>query len=386
MIPLAFKMLVGDRAKYFGIVMGVTLASMVITQQGSIFVGLMTRTFGTITDMAQPDIWVMHPKVQFIDDTKPLPATDLYRVRGVAGVEWAYPLYKGQIRARLANGQFVNCNVLGIDDATLVGGPADMVEGRLQDLRKGEGVIVDQAGANGRLANPPTTPGGKPTPLRVGDEIELNDHRASVVGIARISRTFQSQPVVFTTYARATTFAPRERKMMSFVLVKAAPGEDVPALCARISEQTGLAAYTSSQFKSLTVSYFLRNTGIPINFGIAVALGFLVGTAITGFMFYSFTLDNLRYFGTLKAMGVSDSWLLGMILSQAGVVAALGFGLGVGLASLFGRAMSGSNLAFRMPWQLIAVSGAAVVVIAMLAAILSIRRVIALEPAVVFKG
>src|SRR5437016_13535236 len=133
---VAIKMLVGDRAKYFGIIMGLTFASLLITQQAAIFVGLMSRTYGAITDLGLPDIWVMDPKVQFIDDVKPLQDTQLYRVRGVAGVEWAVPLYKGLLKARLDNGSFQTCNVMGLDDATLIGGPPEMVEGSLADLRR----------------------------------------------------------------------------------------------------------------------------------------------------------------------------------------------------------------------------------------------------------
>src|SRR5690348_7712497 len=96
---IALKMLVGDRGKYLGIVMGLTFASLLITQQGAIFVGLMTRTFGAITDLSQPDVWVMDRKVQFIDDVKPMQDTELYRVRGVEGVAWAVPLYKGLLKA-----------------------------------------------------------------------------------------------------------------------------------------------------------------------------------------------------------------------------------------------------------------------------------------------
>ena len=103
-------------------------------------------------------------------------------------------------------------------------------------------------------------------------------------------------------------------------------------------------------------------------------------------MFFSFTLDNLRYFGTLKAMGASDGMLTAMVLVQAAIVACIGWGLGVGLASYFGMSMRGTVLAFRMPWQLPVVSACAVVVISMLSALLSMRKVIALEPAVVFKG
>src|SRR2546426_6214293 len=113
---------------------------------------MMTRTFGAITDLSLPDIWVMDPKVQFIDDIKPMQDTMVYRVRGVEGVEWAVPLYKGLLKARLDNGNFQTCNVLGIDDATMIGGPPEMVQGRLGDLRRADSVIVDEVGASGELA------------------------------------------------------------------------------------------------------------------------------------------------------------------------------------------------------------------------------------------
>jgi putative ABC transport system permease protein len=381
---IALKMLVGDRAKYLGIIMGLTFASLLITQQAAIFIGLMTRTFGAISDMSLPDVWVMDKKVQFIDDIKPLQDTQLYRVRGIEGVEWAMPLYKGLLKARLSNGAFQTCNVLGVDDTTLIGGPSQMVEGKLSDLRRAESVIVDDVGATGKLAH--VFPDGHTEPLKVGDTLELNDHRAVVVGICKVSRTFQSQPVVYTTYSRATLFAPRERKLLSFVLVKARPGENLPELCARIDRSTGLAAYSRDDFQKLTVSYFLKYTGIPINFGISVMLGFLVGTAIAGQTFYNFTLDNLRHFGTLKAMGTSNGVLLRMIMLQALVVGLIGYGLGVGAASLFGYLTRNSELAFRLPWQLLVVTAGAVMLICVLSSLLSIRKVIKLEAAIVFKG
>ena len=383
---IAIKMLVGDRAKYIGIIFGLTFASLLITQQMAIFVGLMTRTYGAVTDLGQPDVWVMDPKVQFIDDLKPLQSTELYRVRGVEGVEWAVPLYKGLLKARLSNGSFQTCNVFGLDDATLIGGPPEMLEGSLEDLRRSESVIVDENGANGKLARPSDTPGAKPEPLKVGDTLELNDHRAIVVGICRVGRTFQSQPVVYTTYSRATTYAPRERKLLTFVLVKARPGVAIADLCARIHEATGLLALDHEEFKWNTVKYFMKYTGIPINFGIAVLLGFLVGIAIAGQTFYNFTIENLKQFGALKAMGATNGVLLRMILLQALIVGLIGYGLGVGLASLFGLLSRNSELAFRLPWQILAITAAAVTFICMVSALISIRKVMKLEPAIVFKG
>ncbi|MBX7143457.1 MAG: ABC transporter permease [Oligoflexia bacterium] len=384
MIRIALKMLVGDRPKYIGMILGVMFSSFVITQQSSIFTGIMTRTFGFINDSPLPDVWVMDPKVQYIDDIKPLQDTQLLRVRGVDGVEWATPLYKGLLKARLSNGVFQNCNVIGLDDASLVGGPGNMIKGKLEDLRRADGVIVDIVGAQGRLAK--ILPDGSRQTLDIGDTLELNDRRAIVVGIASISRTFQSQPVIYTTYSRAMNFAPRERKLLSFVLVKAKPGVAISDLARNIQSQTGLKAVTAEEFKHMTVMYFLKYTGIPINFGIGVLLGFLVGTAIVGQIFHNFTLDNLRYFGALKAMGASNGTLLRMIIVQAIVVGLIGYGIGVGAASMFYHVSKKSELAFRMPAELLIVSATAVTVICVIAAIFSIRKVFKLEPAIVFKS
>lgn len=392
MYLVALKMLMGDRAKFFGIIMGLMFASLLITQQASIFVGLMTRTYGFVTDTGLPDIWVMDKTVQFIDDTKPLQDTELLRVRGVDGVRWAVPLYKGMIQARLETGQFQNCIVVGLDDATLTGGPPAMVEGRLEDLRRADGVLVDIVAARGRLARLPrdaegkVIPGARPTPLKVGDTLELNDRRAVVVGLCKVGRTFQSNPVIYTTYSRALQFAPRQRKLLSFVLVKAKEGEDLQLLSRRIEANTGLQALTGPEFSWKTVQYFLKYTGIPINFGIAVVLGFVVGTAIAGQTFYNFTLDNLRQFGALKAMGASNWRLLRMIVMQAVLVGVLGYGLGVGAASCFGLLAGSTELSFRLIWQVLAISGGAVATICVLASVLSLSKVMRLEPAIVFKG
>jgi putative ABC transport system permease protein len=385
MLTIALKMLFNDKAKYFGIILGVSLASMVITWQGSIFIGIMTRTVAMVNDMAVADIWVMDPKVQYTEDIKPLQDTELNRVRGVPGVQWAMPLFKGTVRVRLADGTFQNCNLLGLDDATLTGGPPAMVEGRMEDLRRADAVVLDAVGARARLArrNPD---GSILRPVQIGDELEINDRRGVIVGFGRNSRAWNNLPTIYTTYSRAVLFAPSERKQLTFVLAKAEPGQDLQELCDRITRDTGLAAYTASQFRWLTVGYFLKYTGIPINFGIAVGLGFLIGTLITGFMFFSFTIDNLRYFGTFKAMGVSDGTLLRMVMLQALVIAVIGFGLGAGMAMLMGSGAANTQLAFKTTWQLLFVSGAAVVIISMLAAMLSIWKVMRLEPAVVFKG
>ena len=179
--------------------------------------------------------------------------------------------------------------------------------------------------------------------------MELNDHRAYVVGICEVSRTFQSQPVIYTIYDRATTFVPYQRKLLSFIGANANPQFTVKEVCDRIKAQTNLAAYSQRGLKLLTVIYYAKYTGILLNFGIAIILGFIIGVAIAGQTFYNFTLDNLPYFGVFKAMGADNRMLTKMILLQALLVSAIGWGIGIGAAALVGYGLHNTELSFSLP-------------------------------------
>lgn len=385
MLLYAIKMLIGDRIKYISIVVGLSFASFIISQQSAILVGIMKRTFGFVTDTSQANIWVTDPTVQYIEDIKPLKDTDLNRVRSVEGVDWAVPIYKDTIQSRLRNGTFQTCVLIGVDDATLIGAPPKMLEGNILDLRMDDAVIVDRVGSQTKLASPPRTGEGR-IPLRVGDTMELNDHRAYVVGICEVSRTFQSQPVVYTTYDRATTFVPAQRKLLSFIIAQAKPGLDPAEVCRKIHAQTGLAASTAPDFKLLTLKYYTKYTGIVVNFGVAIIMGFIIGTAIAGQTLYNFTVDHLPYFGVFKAMGADNALLVKMILLQSLLVSAIGWGLGIGAASLFYFLAGRTELSFSMPLYLYLLSCTSILCISILAAFFSMRRVIKLDPAIVFKS
>lgn len=377
---IAWKMLTGDRAKYLGIIFGITFAALLMAQQSSIFVGLMRNTTSQIRDVQGFDIWVMDPNVQFIDDLKPMSDNELLRVRGVEGVEWAVRFFKNLARAKLENGNYQQVILLGLDDATFVGAPQEITHGSLADLRRPDAVIMDEAGFRYLWPDEAFAP---------GKVLEMNDHRAVIVGLCKSSPTFQTFPVVYARFSQAVQFAPRERKVLSFVLVQSKPDAPWPEVTQRINEQTGLQALHRDEFFWKTINYYLQRTGIPINFGITVALGFVVGAAIAGQTFYLFTIENLKQFGSLKAMGVTNARLVGMILLQALIVSLVGYGLGVGGAVLFGIAMESLSEsvppAFFMTWHILVGVGAAVMLIAMISSLISIRRVLVLEPAIVFK-
>lgn len=395
----AIKMLFGDSAKFYGILLGLGFASLLIAQQASIFVGLMSRTFAFIGEVGHVDLWVFDPTQSYVDEPKPLRTTALERVRGVTGVEWAAPLYKGLLVATLPDGSRQVCDVIGIDDDTLAGGPVEVVAGSLADLRQPDAVMVEVGSSQQQLRFPAElAPGAVPAPgqvfrrgdpkrsVEIGDIIELNEHRARVVGLVKCSETFVAAPTLYTVYSRAITFAPPTRRVMSAVLVTAVPGTDITTLAQRIRNETGLEAMPPHDYAMRTLSYWMKETGIPINFGIAIALGFFVGVAIAGQMFYNFTLDNLRYFGAFKAMGASTWRLLSMVALQALVAGVLGLGLGLGAVSAFGLNAAGGKLAFKMLWQIPLIAAVAVLVICILASVISMWKVVRLDPADVFKG
>jgi putative ABC transport system permease protein len=379
---IALKMLTGDRSKYFGLIFGVSFATLLMSQQLSIFLGIMKRTGSQILDVRDADIWVMDNNVRYIDEVPGMPDTELLRVRGVPGVEWAVKLYKGQVRARLADGNFRTVILFGLDDASLVGAPQEMIAGQVGDLRRPDAVIVDKAGYEYLWPDEPTGH------YQLGKLFEMNDRRCVLVGVCKASAPFTTLPVVYTRFSQTTFYVPRERDTLSFVLVKAHAGLDPDDLCRRIEEQTGRMALTQDEFFWKTIRYFLSSTGIPMNFGITIFLGFFVGVAVAGQTFYLFTVENLKHFGSLKAMGLSNARIVGMILLQGVVVGAIGFALGVGMTALYFMVTNQrTQLAgLNMIWQVMAGTGAAVGVIIVLASLVSIRKVLVLEPAIVFRG
>lgn len=387
---LALRMLMGDKAKYLGIVCGVMLAALLMSHQVTIFVGLMSRTRSTFQTLDHANIIVADPATEFVEDTKPLSDTDVLRVRAVEGVEWAVGLFRQPLRVRLPEGKFRTCVVVGLDDATLIGGPSKMAIGSLDDLRKTDGVIIDRLDAIKLLSS--RSPEGKVRVPTVGDSIEVNDRRLKIVAISDNPRPFLSQPIIYTTISRAREIAPPERRQLNFILAKARAGpegetEQIGAqVRAAIAQQTGLASYTRQSFGWKTIGYFISNTGIPVNFGVTVLLGCIVGIAISGQTFYLFTLDNLKNLAALKAMGASTAQLVRMVLLQAAVVGVQGYAIGVGFTSVFFVAFIGTDLEFQVHWEVLAMTAAAIVVVIIIATAVSLRAVLRVEPGLVFRG
>ncbi|MBM3847876.1 MAG: FtsX-like permease family protein [Verrucomicrobia bacterium] len=375
---VALRMLTGDRSKYLGLIFAIAFSTFLLENQTSIFAGIMKRTGNQITDVTDADVWIMDPASKYFEETKPLKDTDLLRVRGVAGVDYAVRLFKGQPVARTPRGKFSSSVVLGLDDATLIGAPRKMVLGSWERLREPQAVVVDKAGY--LLLFP-----GEP--LELGRTLEMNDHLVRIVGISDAAASFASFPIIHARYSEAVNFLGRERSQMSFVLARPSAGVTAEELARRINTTTGLKARTTEEFRWDCIRYYLENTGIPVNFGITIGIAIIVGLVVSGQTFYLFTVENLKQFGALKAIGVTNGRLVSMILLQALTVGFVGYALGTGMAAVFFEVFS-RQVATRgiiLMWENAVGVGVLMFLVVIGASLLSIRRVLVLEPASVFR-
>lgn len=377
MLWIAIRMLTGDKTKFYGLLFGIAFSTLLITQQLTIFVNLLERGASGVYNESSSDIWVMDSVSRNTDLSYALPSTALERVRGVSGVEWAVPHIRAQASVRSKDGDLEGVAIVGVDDATLIGLPKKMLEGDPSVLSQPDSVIIDDVGTTRMF------PGQSP----IGERLELNDQRAVVRGIADAIPSFTSTVVLYMKYSQALRYVPGTRNRLSFVLVGAADGVDHKQLTERIEKQTGLKAQTREEFARDGVQFIVENTGIPFNFGITVVLGFIVGVAIVGLTFSLFIRDNIKQFGALKAIGVSNRKIAGMVAAQAGMVGIIGYGLGV-LGTVGFIAAFSNNPTFKgfyIPWQIPLMSLAAVVIIITLTGWIALRGVMKTEPAAVFR-
>ena len=288
------------------------------------------------------------------------------------------PIYIGIELARLTDGSFQNVQLVGLDTATFVGRPMEITKGRIEDLRLPDAVIIDQVGVEKFRK--------KGIKIDLGTSFEINDKTARVVALCHANRSFLGQPYVYTTYDRALQYAKPQRKQLSCVLAEPKPGVSAIELSEEISRLPGLRAYERDELFWATIWWYVKNTGIPISFGTVVLMGVIVGIAIAGQTFYLFVYDNLRYLAALKAMGARMPTLAAMVFLQSLSVGFVGFGLGVGLTSLFGiKVLKVGQPPFFMPWQVPVFVACVIVVICCISATIGLIKIARLEPAVVFK-
>ena len=397
MLRVAMKMLLGDRAKYVGLLFGITFTSFLVTFAASYFCGFMTRGFALIAENPGADVWVMDPAVESTEQITNLPDSALDRVRSVDGVQSAVPLALATVDARFPNGRFQTFQLICVDDATLFGVPAlrDGVSPTV--LRAPDAVLVDPGGTDGKLETPllkaDQWPYGQPhlsaatRELAAEDELLVNDHRVVIRGRSEALPRYPPRPLMYTTLSNAKRVLLPERHLLTFVLAAAVPGVSPRELASRIQIQTGLKARSSDDFKADTVRWFLINSEDVGDIASMLSIAMFVGFGVTGVMLYMFTTESLKQYAVLKTMGASSKLLLTMILMQSSLCALLGTGLGLGLCAIIGRiAVVEADYPFRMMWFTPVLGGVMVMLVSVVAAAISARPVLKLEPGIVFAG
>ncbi len=392
---IAIRMLAADRAKLYGLLCGIAFASLLVTFAAAYFSGFMTRGFALVSENPQADVWVMDPAVDSTEQTTNMPDSALERVRSVDGVAHADPLMLGSVDLRFADGRFQPVQVLGVDDATLAGAP--VIAGiDAHALRSPDAAIVDAGGTDEKLLTParrtdqwPADGAHLDAPLReleAGDEVLANDHRVLIAGRGDISPRFPPRPLLYVTRSNARRILPTEARTLTFVMVTAAQGIDPATLAQRISARTGLRARSAADFKADTVRWYLVNSEDVGDIATMLTLAITIGLGVTGILLYLFTYENQRHYAVLKAMGAQPRTLVAMVLLQGMVCALLGIGIGTGLCALAGECALRAGFPFRMLWYMPLASSIVVLAIAALAALVSLRPVLRLDPAVVFSA
>ncbi len=396
MIRLALEMLIGDRVKALGLMLGVAFTAFLVTFAAGYFAGFMTNGFALITENSAADVWVMDPAVMSVEATINVTDAALNRVRAVPGVARAWPMLLADVEARFPNGRFQTFQLVGLDDVTLAGLPDSASPDVAARLRTPDAVVVASGGTSGKLGTPAQLRDQWPydgahlnvplRPLAAGDQVLVNGLRVRVAAQARVLERFPPRPLMYTGIANARRLLPPERQRPTFVLVRARDGVSSRQLAQRIERQTGLRARPRDAFKADTVRWYLVNSEDVGDMTAMLMLAMVVGFGVAGIMLYMFSYENLRQYAVFKAMGASGRQLVGMVLAQAGGVAVLATGIGLGLCSLAGSAVAASGHPFRMLWFAPVLGAGGVLLISLTAALISVRPLLKLSPGEVFAG
>ena len=374
-LKIAFKLLVNDKGKFAALLVGITFAVFLMIMMTSMFAGILARSSSTVTNIGAK-MWVLDPSVNNVSSSIPMPDYVQNAVRSIQGVKYAIPLYSGGAQVKLKSGIYQGVTVLGLDDATLFGRP-ELLKGKIEDIYAENGFIVVNDAEFKKLDNPV-----------VGDEFELNDHRGVVVGIAKANSSgLFGVPTLYTTYNRAISYIPTTRFTTSYILVQPKSSSDIPHIKQEV-QKLGYQALTDEEFIQKISNFYMYQTGLGINVMLMTVISFIVGLSISGQTFYTFILENLEKFGALKAIGAKSRELISMILFQAGFTAFLGYGLGVGLASLIIMLakLRLPDYAAQITNMNLGIALIMVLIIASISSYIGVRKVIRIEPFDIFRG
>ncbi|WP_272699613.1 ABC transporter permease [Desulfovibrio sp. Fe33] len=371
---IACQNLFHDKLRLVVTLTGIVFSVVLITIQVGLFLGF-TITISSVIDHSGADVWVTSPGVKNFDIALPLKESKYYDTLSVPGVASASKFITQFANWKRPDGGQESIQIVGFEPAKGMGGPWGMVAGSTDLLDLRDGIIPDQLYVE-KLGVP-----------RQGEVVEINDKRARVVGFTRGIRSFTTSPFVFASLDTAWRVSNLKPGEFTYILVKADKGVSPEALRDAIRKNVqGVDAYTTPEFSWKTQQYWMFNTGAGAGILIAAFLGMVVGTVIVAQTLYATTLDHISEFATLKAMGAPNSYIYSILLAQASLSAVLGYGFGIAISIMVSRFSDFSATAIVIPPLLGGGMFFLTLFMCIGSALISIRKVMTLDPILVFKG
>lgn len=374
MASLAWRNLMHDRVRLGVTLVGIVFSVVLTAIQLGLFFGFVRATSDVI-DHSGADLWVTSRDVTNLENGVPFGEMKYYQARGVPGVAEVQKHVTGFGQWKKPNGAEEGILLIGFQPGGAMGGPWNVVSGSLEDLREPDAVLVDELYKE------------KLGVTHLGQVVEVRGRRARVVGFTRGIRTFTTSPAVFTSFKNAQGYYGLREDQTLYLLIKAREGVN-PAdlkreLAARLQD---VDVYTRAEFSRKQASYWMFGTGAGVTVLIAAALGLLVGIVVVAQTIYASTMDHLREYGTLKAMGASNGYLYRVIIKQAAISGAIGYVIGISISVGVSHASLRGTTAIILPGLLLLALLGLTLLMCILASVVSINKVTRLDPAMVFKG
>jgi putative ABC transport system permease protein len=374
MASLARRNLFHDKVRLTVTLTGIVFAIVLIIVQLGLFLGFTTAT-SNIIDHAKVDLWVVSKGLQNSDMGSPYSERKYYQVLATPGVALAEKYIVRFSEWKRPDGGVESIEIVGFNPDAGVGGPWNIVAGKVEDLRMTDTVFIDE------------TYKEKLGVTRLGQVVEIANRRARIVGFTNNIRSFTTSPFVFTSFKNALNYTNLKEDKTVYVIVKAQPGLDIQTLKQRLVERIAdVDVYTTAEFSKKTQNYWMFTTGAGVALIIAALMGLIVGVVVVAQTIYATTMDHLREFGTLKAMGAPNTYLYRVIIKQAVISATIGYVLGMAISFVLVDLSRGGGAVILLPWQLAISMFGLTLLMCIGAAMISINKVTRIDPAMVFKG
>ena len=374
MPPLAQRNLFHDKVRLAVTLTGIVFSVVLIVVQLGLFFGFTTATSNLI-DHSGADLWITSKNVPYVEQGVAFSERKLNQVRAVPGVADAQKIIAHWTQWKRHDGGEESVQIVGINVDDNLERPWNLVEGRVEDLKSPDATILDDLYKR------------KLGVTRVGEVFEIGGHRARVVGFTHGIRSFTTSPYVFTSFKNAQNYTGLREDQTLFVLVKVAPGADLETvrhgLLAHVKD---VEVLTTAKFSHMTTFYWMFTTGAGVAVLIAAVLGLVVGFVVVAQTIYATTMDHLREYGTLKAMGAPNSYVYKVIMKQAAISAVIGYVLGMVVSAFVVHASQAGGAAILMPLPMAVGMFFVTLVMCAGAALVSINKVMRIDPAMVFKG